>query len=791
MPRQAAPKIYANFTGGLVTEANQLSYPENAAIDIDNLDINEDGSVQRRAGLAYDGTTTLSLPSTSQPMADVATTVHKWKAVNGDPTKNIAVIQVADRLDFYYVRDTEILGTQAAASITLSDTARASNSTKTLRQTTPIDTTSGGGRLYVVGKYIDPFVLEFTEPATEWDVGTITQTRLDLKIRDFSIAAEGQTFDSGGTTFYVDGAERQDYMSGAHFYNLANQGWPSQEVSGSTSFKDAECSGTTDPNSTPTTTEPAEYTYTSIGFFPTTKNVFHEYQAGGGDTVTKQIAFSPWLMENDYTGTTDAPRGKFIKEAFYLERSATGKYGAQAATGDFLSNITFSETLASLFRPTTVSFYAGRVWYGGLEGINFTNNLYYSQVIGDDVTKAAKCYQAADPTAEVINELVATDGGVLGLEEVGKIFKIAPIGPSLVVIADTGVWVVSGDGEFSSFRADSFSVRKITDQGSINADSIVFAKDVMYYWGESSITAVLTGQGGGVVAQDISSSSIKGLYQQLTNFVKQGTFSVHDEGANKILWFYADGLSTDFNNLSGKAFNKVLVWDISLNSYSKYSLEIQTSILPVYAFSAEVQSFRSVTEVVAADGETVTAGGEDVTVTAASYVAEKSSIKVMTVTGNATDGYNYRFSEFTDLDNFADWGTSYDSYIEAGFDSLQDIISKAKKALMIQCHFNRTETGFEASGDELVLKNPSGCQLSYAWDWDESSYSNAFQAYKLLRNYTPEDSSDTFSYKRDVVSTRSRLRGRGTALGLRFASEDGKDMQLLGYGIIYSNRGRP
>lgn len=802
MPRTAAIKTYASFTAGLITESNKLSYPENAAIGMDNIDINENGSVQRRAGLEFDGSLTKTLPSLTSPLATVATTLHKWKAVNGDPSKNIAVVQVGSRLDFYYIRDEELLSsTPAAVSITLTAPARSSASTATLREQSPISAVSGGGRLFVAGKYIDPFSLEFTEPSEEWGTGSITKTDLILKIRDFGIAREGDTFESGGVTYAVDGTNRQDYMSGAHFYNLANQGWPSEEATitvppyGSLkqiSEGEATVSASSNPDGGTSQQEPAEYTYTRSGieFFPTTKDLFHTFQAGGGDTISEQIAYSPWYLKNDYTGTTDSPRGKFIKEAFFLDRQAIGKYGAASATGDFLSNLTYSEQEVSLYRPSSVAFYAGRVWYAGLEGNKYTNNLYYSQVIGDRIGNASKCYQEADPTSEAINELVATDGGLLGLEEVGKIYKMSPIGPSLVIIADNGVWVVSGDGEASSFSADSFSVRKVTDQGAINSSSIVFAKDTIFYWGETSLIAVLTGQTGGVVAQDISSSTIKSLYQQSTTFAKQGTFSVFDEGSNRILWFYSDDLPSSFINLRGKAYNRVLYFDVSLGAFGKYSLSIQTDILPVAAMSANIFTPLTVTDTVTQDGEVVTAGGEPVTISVNAFVPESSSIKLLTVVGDSIEGYSYRFSDFSDITTFSDWGNDYSSYVEGGFDTFGDVISKGKKAQTVQVHFERTEDGFAVSGDELIYTRPSSCLMSYSWDWG-NTYSIPYQVYKLLKNYIPEDSGDDLSYNRSVISTRNRVRGRGTSLGIRFESESGKDFKLLGYGALFSNRGRP
>jgi hypothetical protein len=42
------------FIKGLITEANPLTFPENASIDEDNFVLNRDGSRQRRNGMDYE-----------------------------------------------------------------------------------------------------------------------------------------------------------------------------------------------------------------------------------------------------------------------------------------------------------------------------------------------------------------------------------------------------------------------------------------------------------------------------------------------------------------------------------------------------------------------------------------------------------------------------------------------------------------------------------------------------------------------------------------------------------------
>ena len=134
MPRSAATKIYANFTGGLITEANSLSYPENAASDIVNLDLQEDGSVNRRPGLEFDDSDSISVDLGGRLLFETATNVFKWEAVSGDPSLDIAVVQMGDTLSFYYIRENKVSDSVniAADPITLTDTFRPSDSTMSL-----------------------------------------------------------------------------------------------------------------------------------------------------------------------------------------------------------------------------------------------------------------------------------------------------------------------------------------------------------------------------------------------------------------------------------------------------------------------------------------------------------------------------------------------------------------------------------------------------------------------------------------------------------------------------------
>jgi len=847
MATQVASKVYADFTGGLVTEANKLSYPDNAMSAMSNFDINENGSVQRRPGLRFDNGDPVAFPTDlGLPVADVATNAFRWKAVNGDPSLNIAVVQIGDKLSFYFLEDNQITNRQAAADYTLQPTLKPSASTTTpeLRKKAAIQATSGGGKLYIAGAYIDPHAMTFspsTNPTVS-EVGSVRAKLINIQIRDFEVVGDGEPDITGEVevlstgarqpiTFNVAGRKKQILVTGQHAYNLANQGWPYEdgpnspsqnvpvesltilpeegrlseaktEVMNGSSFSTASGQGSA-----------LRETFITQWRYPTVNETFHAYQNGGGDTATKQTAFQAALMNDFYTGSTPAARGRLIKEAFYLERKALGTFGAnfgeigKAIFGFFTTSstvhlddyasfqevMTYDELKKSDVRPETIAFYAGRVWYAGVSDGEYSNNIYFSQVIDDDISRAGRCYQDADPTAEDVNQLVATDGGMFNIEEVGKIYRIYPVGPSLAVVADNGVWVISGDGEASSFTATSYSIRKVTDQGATSKNSIAFAKDSIFYWSVSGISAITTDQTGLMRATDITSSKIKSLYLNTSRLAKTTAFSIYDEGVNRILWFFRDVEEAQYEDLVGKVYNKILYFDMNLAAFGVYDISITPDILPVSAINADILSTVSVIDFVTANGATVTADGTAVTVSTEIVVPDRSSIKLLTLVREEGEWF-YRFSDFSDFIEFKDWGNNYTSFLETGFDSLGDVIAEAKRAPVLVTHFLKTETGFDDNPDvldtdELVYKNPSSCLLKYFWDWGTSGNVTSTQAYRLTKNYTPLANQDSFNYNRDVISTRHRVRGRGTSLGLRIESEEGKDLKLLGIGVVFTSRG--
>ena len=59
-----------------------------------------------------------------------------------------------------------------------------------------------------------------------------------------------------------------------------------------------------------------------------------------------------------------------------------------------------------------------------------------------------------------------------------------------------------------------------------------------------------------------------------------------------------------------------------------------------------------------------------------------------------------------------------------------------------------------------------------------------------LEDYFVPTGAGVFDSGESVITTKNKMLGRGNALSIRFEQEAGKDMQLLGYTVQFSVKGR-
>jgi hypothetical protein len=154
--------------------------------------------------------------------------------------------------------------------------------------------------------------------------------------------------------------------------------------------------------------------------------------------------------------------------------------------------------------------------------------------------------------------------------------------------------------------------------------------------------------------------------------------------------------------------------------------------------------------------------------------------------------YKYTFGYFKSSE-FADWytydgvGTAYMSFVETGYELLEDTMRK-KQTPYVFCYFRRTEENYVASGGDYTVDKPSSCYFQVKWDWANSSNSNKWsskiQVYRHRR--TPQFSEDdlTFDTGFPIVISKNKVRGNGRAIQFRFESDEiGHDFDLLGWAV--------
>src|SRR3972149_992068 len=178
MARTQAIKNYNDLLKGLITEGNEYNPPEGAFKDSLNVELVRTGGVKRRQGIrkevgaGADGSDTYSSAFEESPSS-----VFDWDNAGGLPDYNFVCVKVGTLLKFYKKGITANLLDNFIGSVALS--AKAGTTYNSI--TEDISVVNIHGLLCVVGRFIEPLIIQFTAP----NVLTIRTTAAKIKIRDF------------------------------------------------------------------------------------------------------------------------------------------------------------------------------------------------------------------------------------------------------------------------------------------------------------------------------------------------------------------------------------------------------------------------------------------------------------------------------------------------------------------------------------------------------------------------------------------------------------------------------
>ena len=754
MPQATANKLYRTFLKGLVTEASALTYPEDTSFDEDNCLIFVAGNRTRRLGMDYEDEYQLSSYTSPQSNLTPALVEYTWKNVANIEGLDFLCHQVNDTIHFYNCSGNPVSPNIKSFSIDLSDYYVAGYVSPEYAQ---VQMVSGKGYLFVVSAAIQPIIVEYTLLSD-----SISVQEIEIVIRDFDGVDDGIAVD-----------DEPNSLTAEHNYNLQNQGWVTDSIA---TVKSLTLFGVLHTGAITKTvpTNVIQKYKDVIGKYPGNNKQWFlgkvEVAADGyqvGD-------FNPKLLNKVHVGNSRAPRGHFLINAFNKDRTDVSG----------ISGLTVSQEAT---RPTTLCFAAGRVFYG------HKNNVYFSQILSEK-HKAGLCFQDNDPTSEDISDLLDNDGGVIPISSADQIILTKEVSNGIMVFANNGVWFISGGDK--GFAATDYQVTKVSTIGTDAPYAVVDTENHIYWWSKTGIQRIeqQSGMFGAVQGKfnstNLTENTIDRLVKAVPSTIRKHAKGVFDHGTNTIHWMYSssDVGVTNF-------YNKFLNFNIVTESFFPWSLNYSGNF-PTLTGIYVTSDINRVTDLtpVTIDGDQVMIGIEDVVIEANTLTAKDSFVQYLCA---VPDGTNYKFTVCNfNNDGYVDWetfdgdGVTYNSFVETGFEILDDAM-RAKSIVWLQPYFRQTEENFVLDGTDYTVDKPSSCYLTTKWDWSNSSASNRWstkvQAYRLTRVpfVNPADLTLNTGFK--LVTTRNKIRGHGRAIQFRFeCDEPGKNFDLLGWQVFYT-----
>lgn len=765
---------FNNFSKGFITEANPLSFPEDACMDMTNFDVQSDGSLCRRLGMdKYPGSVSYTLGThPSQRMSSACL----WDV--GD--SKFVVTQYGNMI---YIHSVESIVSGDPVDYSVEFTGVAEGTNKIFQYA------SRGNLLAVVGGIQSVCLLT-------WNGGTdFTETFNRIKVRDMFGVEDIEAVTGINLRLGTEVTTRPKAFNVAdefiltdnHIYNLRNQGWgiprriedsedPSDPISGfiwMTRFSGNEWYDTAPANS------------------DSVAQALHPNPNDSDDRYGER--FFPISLIRNPIGTSHAPNGYFIIDLFNRGASREAeivrlheRYDLSVAKPDPVTNPGWLTPVVPALHPlvlpedstpgglNVVASYAGRFWYSGIpsgvvDGDSHSPHLgsyvLYSRLL-ESPADAFKCHQDTDPTSPDDSELVDTDGGFIEITGASDIIKLVDFGTSLLVFARNGVWSLDGGSDYG-FSATNHKLRKISSVGCVSAQSVVTTNIGILFFGKGGIYGVAPNDAGEMTVTSMTDGTIKSYYNNLSDDIKARAYGVFDEYDLTVRWLLS------IRSIGLSAFSpSELVFDTVKGCWTKHSLTKPPSgaLVAVVNNSPYNVNYQPVVQ-----GNN-TSGVNSLV----------RNVLYLLVQGSGGTEYTQSFCTYN-LTSYKDWSVDdAQASLLTGYVTAGDDLRK-KKINRIMNHFIRTENSMITTGDETTMVNPSSCIIQAQWDWSNGATSNkwgkAFEAYRLRRAYFSPDPSK-FDNGERLTTTNNKIRGSGKALSLYLRSQPDYDCRPVGWSLI-------
>lgn len=704
MARKAQVSVTNNFRGGLLTEETGLNFPENACTETLNCIHDEKGRTKRRLGFDFEvDYDTQTVDRTGKVICG-----YTWNNVAGDGSLSLRVTQIGDTLYFYNVVDTTALSQGLlATTIDLNTYATSVDVDPGLNE---CQFASGQGYLVVTHPQCEPFYVSF-----DVDTETATGTAITLNIRDFEGVDDSLDIDERPTASVAG-------LTATHKYNLFNQGWYFDSNAALTAWD------------------------TAFTTMPSNSDVWWYFK-------NSSDAFDTATVANVTTGNAPAPRGHYILDVHNQDRS------------DVSGIATIDAVTTGTTRVSVVAFMGGRVFYSGLNSAGFSSKIYFSQLITDPSAFGA-CYQSNDPTSEELSDLLPSDGGEISIFGIESVVALVPLAHVLLVFATNGIWGVTGSDGLG-FKANDFTVTKISSIAAVNAASIIDIQGFPYWWNLDGIYRLLPGDGdtSGFSVESITDGTIKSYFDEIpiaSRLLARGVYNPIQKVAR---WIFRSEAPSSPEE--GYEFDRILTYNKLTESFFPWTVEESDVFIHDILLIKGEGGTQDVLPITDSEGFTVFSDlmGDLVSSFTLNTFLITPQFKYL-VSAGEPDVAEFTFAE-TISPTYKDWY----SYDLVGI----DFTSTFTVGYMIH---SDTQRFFQSNYVFVFLESEdnSSCFMRGLWEWTNSASSKRWS--------NPQQIYNPNLLHRDINFRRLKVRGKGRALQLMFTSEVGRPFTIVGWSIF-------
>lgn len=403
----------------------------------------------------------------------------------------------------------------------------------------------------------------------------------------------------------------------------------------------------------------------------------------------------------------------------------SGSYNPGVAEVEFYTKESSEEIPNTTERFKSVASYTGRLFYAGVDALGLNTYIWFTQIL-ERTDQYGKCYQKQDPTSEDFADLNPDDGGVIVIPEIGSIYKLFTYQSSLLVLANNGVWRISGSAG-SSFKSNDYQIKKLTSIGVNNAQACVDFGGVPLWWAEDGIyTAVYNANYDSFDVQNITLTTIASFFTGIPANTRPYVKGFYDYYDKVVYWLYNNNAdTTDYYS-----YNRVLCFDGVTKAFYPWTISDLT----------------------------------DGIIRGLSFVSDGSKIKQSLMKYTIQLGNDLTYAECSD-ETLQDWtittgGTDYRSYFITGH-SVDGQAQKFFQTNYVFVYLNQLEN--------------SSCYLQAHWDFANSGSSGKYSSRQELYN-----SARTNKF---VNMRRLKVRGKGRAVQFLFESNTDKPFEIIGWSI--------